>query len=130
LVRASIKLKTVYKFDNDSVSKPQTHVVYWYTFLKRIKYTGTVHIDDLKDLYVLLVSKIMNQEPIAVDNDRYFFGVAHREHWWKVMDRIAKGLYTRGLVTEPTPKVWSNYDMAAESLGFPRKFIAAMCMSK
>ncbi|KAM0229278.1 hypothetical protein ACHAP5_011702 [Fusarium lateritium] len=110
LVRTSIKLKTVYKFDNDS-------------------YVAAVHIDDLKDLYVLLVNKVVNQEPVAVDNDRYFFGVAHREHWWKVMDRLAEGLYTRGLVTEPTPKIWPNYDMAAESLGFPRRFIVPMCMS-
>ncbi|KAM0201465.1 hypothetical protein ACHAQI_011257 [Fusarium lateritium] len=110
LVRTSIKLKTVYKFDNDS-------------------YAGTIHIDDLKDLYVLIVNNIVNHEPVAVDNDRYFFGVAHREHWWKVMDGLAKGLYSRGLVTEPTAKIWPNYDMAAECLGFPRKFIAAMCMS-
>ncbi|SPJ78952.1 uncharacterized protein FTOL_07343 [Fusarium torulosum] len=110
LVRTSIKLKTVYKFDNDSCP-------------------GTVHIDDLKDLYVLIVNKIVNQKPVAVDNDRYFFGVAHREHWWKVMDKLAKGLYARGFVTEPTPKIWPNYDVAAESLRFPRKFIVGMCMS-
>ncbi|WZH49978.1 3Beta_HSD domain-containing protein [Fusarium acuminatum] len=110
LVRTSVKLKTVYKFDNDSCA-------------------GTVHIDDLTDLYVLLVNKIVNQEPIAVDNDRYFFVVAHREHWWKVMNKIAKNLYARGLVTEPTPKIWPNYDIAAESLGFPRKFIVPMCMT-
>ncbi|KIL88128.1 hypothetical protein FAVG1_08205 [Fusarium avenaceum] len=110
LVRTSIKLKTVYKFDKDSCA-------------------GTVHIDDLTDLYVLLVNKIVNQESIAIDNDRYFFVVAHREHWWKVMDKIAKNLHARGLVTEPTPKIWPNYDIAAESLGFPRKFIVPMCMT-
>lgn len=97
---------------------------------KHLKCAGTVHIDDLKDLYVLLVNKIVNQEPIAADNDRYFFVVAHREHWWKVMDKIAKNLHARGLVTEPIPKIWPNYDIAAESLGFPRKFIVPMCMTK
>ncbi|KAF5258512.1 hypothetical protein FOXYS1_10903 [Fusarium oxysporum] len=111
LIRTSIKLKTVHKFDQDSTP-------------------GNVHISDLTDLYVLILNKILKEEPIAVGTDRYFFSVAHRISWWKIMDKIAEGLYARGLVDEPTPKIWPNYDVAADALGFPRKFIRPMCMPK
>ncbi|KAF4336095.1 hypothetical protein FBEOM_10031 [Fusarium beomiforme] len=109
LIRTSIRLKTVYKFDKDSTP-------------------ANVHISDLTDLYIRILSKILKQEPIAVGNDRYFFTVAHRISWWKIMDKIGQGLYTRGLVDEPTPKTWPSYDMAADNLGFPRRFIRPMCM--
>ncbi|KAF4490467.1 hypothetical protein FAGAP_10764 [Fusarium agapanthi] len=109
LIRTSIKLRTVHKFDKDSTP-------------------GNVHISDLTDLYILILHKILKEEPIAVGTDRYFFSVAHRISWWKIMDKIAEGLYGRGLVDEPTPKIWPNYDVAADALGFPRKFIRPMCM--
>ncbi|KAF5528980.1 hypothetical protein FMEXI_14431 [Fusarium mexicanum] len=109
LIRTSIKLRTVHKFDKDSTP-------------------GNVHISDLTDLYILILNKILKEEPIAVGTDRYFFSVAHRISWWKIMDKIAEGLYARGLVDEPAPKIWPNYDVAADALGFPRKFIRPMCM--
>ncbi|KAF5234642.1 hypothetical protein FANTH_11994 [Fusarium anthophilum] len=109
LIRTSIKLRTVHKFDKDSTP-------------------GNVHISDLTDLYILILNKILKEEPIAVGTDRYFFSVAHRISWWKIMDKIAEGLYARGLVDEPTPKIWPNYNVAADALGFPRKFIRPMCM--
>ncbi|KAF5986568.1 hypothetical protein FCOIX_1382 [Fusarium coicis] len=109
LIRTSIKLRTVHKFDVDSTP-------------------GNVHISDLTDLYILILIKIMKEEPIAVGTERYFFSVAHRVSWWKIMDKIAEGLYARGLVDEPTPKIWPNYDVAADALGFPRRFIRPMCM--
>ncbi|KAI7764092.1 hypothetical protein LZL87_006474 [Fusarium oxysporum] len=109
LIRTSIKLKTVHKFDRDSTP-------------------GNVHISDLTDLYVLILNKILKEEPIAIGTERYFFSVAHRISWWKIMDKIAEGLYARDLVDEPTPKIWPNYDVAADALGFPRKFIRPMCM--
>ncbi|QGI69862.1 hypothetical protein CEK26_002194 [Fusarium fujikuroi] len=109
LIRTSIRLKTVHKFDRDSTP-------------------GNVHISDLTDLYILILNKILKEEPIAVGTDRYFFSIAHRISWWKIMDKITEGLYARGLVDEPTPKIWPNYDVAADALGFPRKFIRPMCM--
>ncbi|ENH75358.1 hypothetical protein FOC1_g10002914 [Fusarium oxysporum f. sp. cubense race 1] len=96
--------------------------------LTHVKTPGNVHISDLTDLYVLILNKILKEEPITVGTDRYFFSVAHRISWWKIMDKIAEGLYARGLVDEPTPKIWPNYDVAADALGFPRKFIRPMCM--
>ncbi|SCV47291.1 uncharacterized protein FFB14_09740 [Fusarium fujikuroi] len=104
LIRTSIRLKTVHKFDRDSTP-------------------GNVHISDLTDLYILILNKILKEEPIAVGTDRYFFSIAHRISWWKIMDKITEGLYARGLVDEPIPKIWPNYDVAADALGFPRKFI-------
>ncbi|KAJ4258151.1 hypothetical protein NW762_008292 [Fusarium torreyae] len=110
LVRTSIKLKKVHKFDTDSAP-------------------STAHISDLTALYVLLLSKILKQEPLPFSKDRYFFPVAHRAPWWAVMDRIAKALYARGLVTDSTPQIWENYDIAADNLGFPRKYIKGIGMS-
>ncbi|GKU21468.1 unnamed protein product [Fusarium langsethiae] len=107
MIRTSIKLKTVHKFDKDG-------------------HFGTVHITDLTDVYVRLVSRILKQEPIQVGHDRYFFAIAHKAHWWKMMDKIAEGLHSRGLVTEPKAKIWSDYHTAADSLGFPRAYIRAM----
>ncbi|KAL6916610.1 hypothetical protein FSST1_008105 [Fusarium sambucinum] len=107
MIRTSIKLKTVHKFDKDG-------------------HFGTVHITDLTDIYVRLVSKIVKQEPIQVGHDRYFFAIAHKAHWWNMMDKVAEGLHSRGLVTEPKAKIWSDYQTAADSLGFPRAYIRAM----
>ncbi|ESU09649.1 hypothetical protein FGSG_03560 [Fusarium graminearum PH-1] len=87
MIRTSIKLKTVHKFDKDG-------------------HFGTVHISDLTDIYVRLVSKILKQEPIQIGQDRYFFAIAHKAHWWKMMDKVAEGLYSRGLVTEPKAKIY------------------------
>ncbi|KAL4731795.1 hypothetical protein ACLX1H_000786 [Fusarium chlamydosporum] len=98
---------TVHKFDKDG-------------------HFGTIHISDLTDIYVRLLSKILKKEPIAVGHDGYFFAIAHKAHWWKMMDRIAEGLYSRGLVTEPKAKFWSDYDTAADSLGFTRAYVGAM----
>ncbi|CAG7562415.1 unnamed protein product [Fusarium equiseti] len=107
MIRTSIKLKTVHKFGKDG-------------------HFGTVHISDLTDIYVRLINKILKDEPIAVGHDRYFFAIAHKAHWWNMMDKIAEGLYSRGLVSDPEVKVWSDYETAADSLGFPRAYIGAM----
>ncbi|KLP19696.1 Uncharacterized protein LW94_4327 [Fusarium fujikuroi] len=127
LIRTSIRLKTVHKFDRDSVRT--VHHSHTRDFsLTNVKTPGNVHISDLTDLYILILNKILKEEPIAVGTDRYFFSIAHRISWWKIMDKITEGLYARGLVDEPIPKIWPNYDVAADALGFPRKFIRPMCM--
>ncbi|KAF4972347.1 hypothetical protein FSARC_1069 [Fusarium sarcochroum] len=110
LIRTSIKLKKVHKFDTDASP--------W-----------TAHISDLTTYYVLLLSKILKREPLSFGNDRYFFPIAHRAPWWAVMDKIAKALYARGLINDPTPQIWENNDIAADSLGFPRLYIKGIGMS-
>ncbi|KAM5349180.1 hypothetical protein ACJ41O_009003 [Fusarium nematophilum] len=108
LVRCSTKLKTVYKFDKDG-SPP------------------AVHISDLSALYVLLVQKILEgDQTIPTGEKGYYFAMVHRSPWWKVMDDLAEGLYSRGLVSEPKVHVWPSYDEAADSLGFPRQYVRAI----
>jgi hypothetical protein len=91
---------------------------------------AAVHISDLTSLYLLLLEKILRQEPVPSDENGYYFALAHRSPWWKVMDGLAKGLYSRGLVTEPEVQVWPSYDEAAETMGFPRLYMRAIGTSR
>jgi hypothetical protein len=52
--------------------------------------------------------------------------MAHRIPWWDVMDRLAKALHARGLVKEPKARIWPSDEVAAETLGFPARYIRAM----
>ena len=40
--------------------------------------------------------------------------------------RLAIVLHDRGIVTEPTVKVWPSDDMAAEELDLPRQYVRFM----
>ncbi|KAF4979131.1 hypothetical protein FZEAL_4621 [Fusarium zealandicum] len=106
-VRTSIKEKTAYKFDKDS-NPPATH------------------ISDLTALYMILLKNILKGNPVPTGKNGYYFALAHKCPWWKVMDGLAEGLYSRGLITEPEVKVWPSYDIAADTLGFPRLYIRAI----
>ncbi|KAK1983626.1 hypothetical protein LZ30DRAFT_713824 [Colletotrichum cereale] len=106
-VRASIRNQIVNKFDKDG------HPV-------------AVHVTDLAALYVLLIEKILQREPIPSDDVGIYFGVAHTMSWWKVMSAIAQALYDRGLVKDMEPQVWSSYNAAADELGWPRAYIRGM----
>ncbi|KAI1733606.1 hypothetical protein F4680DRAFT_394717 [Xylaria scruposa] len=106
-VKAAIALKTTYKFNEDS------------NF-------AAVHISDLADYYVLFVKKILQGEKLPSGEDGYYFSVAHEASWWNMTQSLAKVLYARGLVTEPTAKVWPSDDMAAEALDLPRQFVRLM----
>ncbi|KAJ3535359.1 hypothetical protein NM208_g1129 [Fusarium decemcellulare] len=110
-IRTSIKLKTVYKFDQEG-SPP------------------ACHISDMSALFVLLLEKILRGESVPHGEEGYYFAMAHRSPYWKVMEGLAKGLYSRGLVTEPTVQVWPDDDMASENLGFPRTYIRAIGTSR
>lgn len=46
------------------------------------------------------------------------------------MDGLAKALYKRGLVNEPTVTTWPSYEEAADTLGFPRRFIRGIGASR
>ncbi|KAJ0346032.1 hypothetical protein COL154_003046 [Colletotrichum chrysophilum] len=103
MVRASKRLRVVHKFDKDA---------------------------DLVELYRLLTENILLGKPIPSGREGYYFATVHRVPWWDVMDRIAVAMHARGLVDEPTTKVWPSYDVAADTLGFPRLYIRAMGTSK
>ncbi|KAI1312330.1 hypothetical protein F5Y03DRAFT_339868 [Xylaria venustula] len=106
-VKASIKLKTVYKFDQDS------------NFV-------AVHISDLAEYYVLLVKKILQGEKLPSGEEGFFFAVAHEAGWWDITQALASALHARGLVTDPTAKVWPSDDLAAEALELPRQYVRLM----
>ncbi|KAI1428255.1 hypothetical protein F5Y12DRAFT_48146 [Xylaria sp. FL1777] len=106
-IKASMALKTVYKFDQDS------------NF-------AAVHISDLADYYVLILKKISQGEKLPSGEEGYYFAVAHEVGWWNIAQSLASALYTRGLVTEPTAKIWPSDDMAAEALGLPRQYVRLM----
>jgi hypothetical protein len=89
-----------------------------------------VHISDLVAFYALLTEKILQKEPIPSGEKGYYFAIAHRTHWWDVMQRLAKVLHAHGLVAEPKADIWPSYEMAAEYLGFPRLYVRAMGTSR
>ncbi|KAK7409252.1 hypothetical protein QQX98_008562 [Neonectria punicea] len=109
-VRTSIKLKTVHKFDKDA-SPP------------------AVHISDLTELYVLLLENVLQDKPITSCENGYYFAMAHRSPWGKVMTGLAKGLHSRELVETPEVHVWPSHEEGADSLGFPRLYIRGIAMS-
>ncbi len=76
------------------------------------------------------MEKILQKESIPSGESGHYFAMAHRVPWWDVMDRLAEGLYKRGLVVDPNPQIWPSDDMAAEYLGFPRPYIRAMGTSR
>ncbi|KAI0879412.1 hypothetical protein GGS24DRAFT_439370 [Hypoxylon argillaceum] len=106
-VKASIALKTVYKFDQDS------------------KFVA-VHISDLAEYYVLILQKVLKGEKLPSGEEGYYFAVAHEVGWWELTQGLAEALYTRGLVTDPTAKFWPSDDMAAEALELPRQYVRIM----
>uniref|UniRef100_A0A8H7KD34 NAD-dependent epimerase/dehydratase domain-containing protein n=1 Tax=Bionectria ochroleuca TaxID=29856 RepID=A0A8H7KD34_BIOOC len=108
VTRASMKLKTVYKFEKDGVEPP------------------AIHISDLTALYGAILEKILLKEAIPSNDKGYYFAVAHKSPWWEVMERLAQSMHARGLVSEPTAKVWPSWEMAAEHTGFPLVFIKAI----
>ncbi|TGJ80729.1 hypothetical protein E0Z10_g8034 [Xylaria hypoxylon] len=106
-IKASIALKTVYKFDEDS------------------KFAA-VHISDLAEYYVLIVKKILQGEKLPSGEEGYYFAVAHDASWWALAQGLADALSARGLVTDPEVRFWPSDDMAAEALELPRQFVRLM----
>lgn len=98
--------------------------------LMPFKSPPTIHISDLTAVYVALIGNILQNTSIPSGENGYYFATAHRSPWWKVMQLIAEGLHSRGLVKEPKVDVWPTYDEAADALGFPRLYVRAMCTSK
>ncbi|GAP86000.1 putative NAD dependent epimerase dehydratase family protein [Rosellinia necatrix] len=106
-IKAGAALKTVYKFDSDS------------NF-------AAVHVSDLAEYYVLLLKKLLQGEKLPSGEKGYYFAVAHEVGWWDIAQGLANTLHARGLVTEPTAKVWPSDEMAAEVLDLPRQYVRVM----
>jgi len=84
----------------------------------------------LATFYALLIEKILQKEPIPSGEKGYYFAMAHRAHWWDVMQRLAEALHSRGLMAEPKAAIWPSDETAAEYLGFPRLYVRAMGTSR
>ncbi|TPX18688.1 uncharacterized protein E0L32_002545 [Thyridium curvatum] len=85
-----------------------------------------IHIADLTELYAVIVEHILRQEKIPSGDKGYYFAIAHKVPWWRTIDLLAQQMHRRGLVNEPTPRTWPTYEMAADCLKFPARYVRAM----
>jgi hypothetical protein len=88
------------------------------------------HVSDMAALYILLLEKILNKEPLPTGENGYYFAMAHKASWWDVMQQLADALHKRGLVNEAKVEIWPSDEMAAQGLGWPRHFVRAMGTSR
>ncbi|KAK6216565.1 nad dependent epimerase dehydratase family protein [Colletotrichum tabaci] len=98
-VRVSIRNQIVNKFDQDG-------------------HPAAAHVTDLAALYVLLIEKILQGDPIPSDEVGIYFGVAYTMSWWKVMSAIARALHSQletkaELLTRLRSQVPGNFLWAA-----------------
>ncbi|KAJ5808690.1 hypothetical protein N7474_009959 [Penicillium riverlandense] len=107
LVKASLKHKQVYKFSEN-------------------REVILTHISDLTTFYAQLMEAILQRKQLPTGEQGYYFTVSHAVAWWDILDRLAVAMHARGLVNEPTTKVWPSDEVAAESLGVPIKFAHSM----
>jgi hypothetical protein len=88
----------------------------------------------LTDLYLLIINGIRHGK-VQVDSGKvvYYFPVAHTVPWWKTMDLLAEELASRGLLGpdgDSQAEVWPSYDLAADSLGYPKSLIRFMGLAR
>ncbi|KAF4964988.1 hypothetical protein FSARC_7166 [Fusarium sarcochroum] len=107
LVRASLKLGKVYKFDEN------------------ITVQG-VHISDLTALYWQIIKAILHNETIPSGTEGYYFAVAHDIDVWEFLDHLATAFKTRGLATDERPEVFPSDDFAADAIGVPVQFLGPL----
>lgn len=89
-----------------------------------------ISIDDLADFYVLLVQRIISDDPPADGFDGYYFPIAHDIDWWEVMDAFSQALYSRGLVDQPKSVPATSTEEATARLGFPVTLASILFKSK
>lgn len=81
-----------------------------------------VHISDLIIFYALLTKTILRKEQLPSGKDGYYFVTARSVYWWDILDGLAVALHARGLVTEPTTRVWPSDEVAGEAFGVPAQY--------
>ncbi|CAO3644373.1 unnamed protein product [Cunninghamella blakesleeana] len=66
-----------------------------------------VHIDELADLYMILINKLINHELSNeyLGRNGYFFGESGAYLWRDAFEAIGKNLYQLGCIESPTPKI-------------------------
>ncbi|KAK9779764.1 putative NAD-dependent epimerase/dehydratase domain-containing protein [Seiridium cardinale] len=109
-VQASLRQRKVHKFPED------------------FKVSG-VHITDLTALYWRIIEAVLQNQSIPSGTEGYYFALAHDIHIWEFLDRLATALKARGLVDDSNVATWPNDEVAAESIGVPSQFLAALWKS-
>ncbi|KAK6071487.1 nad dependent epimerase dehydratase family protein [Seiridium cupressi] len=109
-VQASLRQRKVHKFPKD------------------FKVSG-VHITDLTALYWRIIEAVLQNKSIPSGTEGYYFALAHDIHIWEFLDRLATALKARGLVDDSNVATWPNDEVAAESIGVPSQFLAALWKS-
>lgn len=77
-----------------------------------------------------MTEAILQKRALPAGMSGYYFTVSHSVQWWDILDRLAAAMHARGLVDEPTTKVWPSDAFAAEALGVPINFAHSMWDSR
>ncbi|EPS26122.1 hypothetical protein POX_c04505 [Penicillium oxalicum] len=77
------------------------------------------HISDLTGFYTLLVEAVLQKRALPAGTSGYYFTVSHPARWWEILDQLAIALHARGLVDEPTTKIWPSDTVSGAALEFP-----------
>jgi hypothetical protein len=81
-----------------------------------------VHVTDLADYYTRLIQGIVEERGIPAGKRGYYLVSAHTFNWHELLSRLAKDLFTRGLVATNDVTVWPNEDVKTKSLGLPSPY--------
>ena len=82
-----------------------------------------MHISDLTALYGRIVENILQEKPIPNGKEGYYFGKAHELFFGDVLDKLAVAMEARGLLSNPTPRIYPDDTSAAKILGVPEQFV-------
>ncbi|KAJ5524238.1 NAD dependent epimerase/dehydratase [Penicillium frequentans] len=78
--------------------------------------TGLVHVVDLARLFALLVTKVLEGQPIPNGKDGYYFSNAGDTNWLEVTTLIGRVGFELGALDTPQPRSIS-LEVAAEKIG-------------
>jgi dTDP-4-dehydrorhamnose reductase len=81
-----------------------------------------VHVTDLADYYTRLIQRIIEQHALPAGNDGYYLVSAHTINWHELLQALANGLHTRGLVLNADVTVWPSEEVKMKSLGLPAPY--------
>lgn len=130
-VRVSARNGIVRKFDKDGVRLQIRPLSIQQLFSSnKSQHPVAAHVTDVAALYILLIEKILEREPIPSDEVGFYFGNAFKTSWWNIMSGISQALHARGLVKNSEPQVWTSYETAADELDWPRAYIRGMGASR
>ena len=119
-IRSAVKHRKVYKFADSRVSPVRSAALH--TKLTILQVSPLVHIDELSDFYVLLTEAVLRGDDVQTGEDGFIFVQSHRTAWWDILEGMAKVMYARGLVDEPTTAVWPSQEVITESLEVPAAY--------